>query len=196
MEALESYKRGMAEAPQLRKWADARNDVSAEGTMNFVVSTDEVDRHGDTVSVEGWHLQAYMQNPVFLRAHAYSRPAIGKATHVWKQDRKLLARIEFAPTAFAQEVATLYRNGYQRGVSVGFRPLKYEMRRDIKTGELLGVNFTEQELLEISAAPVPANPSALRKALYDMPRMWGYYAHESQDDVEPILEVLRSAKSL
>ena len=199
LEALESHQRGMAEAPELRKWAGVKHDTSDAETMSFVVSTEEVDRHGDTVSVEGWQLQAYMRNPVFLWAHAYSRPAIGKATHVWKQDRKLLARIEFAPTAFAQEVAALYRGGYQRGVSVGFRPLKYEMRRDTKTGEFLGINFTEQELLEISAAPVPANPSALRKALYDMPCMSGYYAHQDLSEtlsVEPILELLRSAKRL
>ena len=80
--------------------------------MTFVVSTDDLDRQGDTISVNGWHLQAYMRNPVFLWAHAYYRPAIGRATEIWKENHSLLARIDFAPTDFAQEVATIYRGGY------------------------------------------------------------------------------------
>ena len=55
----------------------------------------------------------------------------------------------------------LYRQGYQQGVSVGFRPLRFEERRDARTGAFLGIRFLEQELLEISAVPVPANRSAL-----------------------------------
>ena len=198
VEALDSHQRGLSGAPNLTKWLDQRltTTTDSEDPMTFVVSTEEVDRHGDTIRVEGWHLEAYMQNPVVLGAHAYYRPAIGRATRVWKQDHQLIAKIEFAPTEFAQEVAALYRGGFQRGVSVGFRPLKYDLRRDSKTGECLGVNFAEQELLEISAAPVPANPGALRKALAAMPRIQGYYRAgglEEGSDIEEILEVLRSA---
>ena len=110
--------------------------------MSFVVSTDEVDRHGDVVSVNGWRLQSYGRNPVFLWAHDYTQPAIGRAVDMWLEDHGLLATMEFAPTDFAREVAALYQGGYQRGVSVGFRPLKYELRRDAQSGEVLGINFT------------------------------------------------------
>jgi len=63
----------------------------------------------------------------------------------------------------------LYHAGYQRGVSVGFRPLRYEERRHEKTGALLGICFLEQELLEASAVPVPANRNALLRALDEAP---------------------------
>ena len=165
--------------------------------MTFVVSTDEVDRHGDMISVGGWRLQAYMRNPVFLWAHNYTRPAIGRAVDLWSDDHRLLARVEFAPTEFAQEVAALYQNGYQRGVSVGFRPIKYEIRRDTQTGAFLGINFTEQELLEISAAPVPANASALKKILEDKPRMKGYYDQVSppvDTTLQDILQILTDVR--
>ena len=175
LEALESYERGLSAAPYVHKWADKSTQASGEGAMAFTVSTDEVDRHGDTISVEGWNCDAYMRNPVFLWAHNYTRPAIGKALRVWKEQHSLLASVEFAPTEFAQEIAALYRAGYQTGVSVGFRPLKYGIRRDAHTGDFLGINFVEQELLEISAAPVPANTHALRKALDSAPRMRDYY---------------------
>ena len=129
--------------------------------LTFVVSSGAVDRHGDVVSPEGWRLEAYRANPVVLWAHDYRRPAIGRAQSVWSDGRALLAHLEFAPTEFAREVEALYRSGYQQGVSVGFRPLRFEERRDPRTGAFLGIRFLEQELLEISAVPVPANQGAL-----------------------------------
>ena len=147
------------------------------------------------VSVKGWRLDAYRRNPVFLWAHDYAQPAIGRAVDVWTDESGLLATMEFAPTEFAQEIAGLYRGGYQRGVSVGFRPLRYEMRRDDHTGRVLGINFMEQELLEISAAPVPANQNALRKALDSAPRMRGYYQYrglggQSNAEEEPDFDTI------
>ena len=131
------------------------------GPLVFVASTGEVDRHGDTVAPEGWRLDAYRDNPVVLWAHDYGEPAIGRAEAVWSDGRALRARLEFAPTEFAGQVERLYRQGYQRGVSVGFRPLRFEERRDPVNGAFLGIRFLEQELLEISAVPVPANGGAL-----------------------------------
>ncbi len=131
------------------------------GPLVFVASTGEADRHGDTVAPEGWRLDAYRENPVVLWAHDYGEPAIGRAEAVWSDGRALRARLEFAPTEFAGQVERLYRQGYQRGVSVGFRPLRFEERRDPVNGAFLGIRFLEQELLEISAVPVPANGGAL-----------------------------------
>ncbi len=184
LESLESYRRGRSDAPLLRKWngaalARAGGDagagagessggpVKADGAelpMTFVISSEEVDRHGDVVVAQGWQLAAYRQNPVFLWAHDYTRPVIGRARAVWPEAERLLARMEFAPTDFAREVAALYRSGYQQGVSVGFKPLRYEERRQEQTGAFLGLRFLEQELLEVSAVPVPANRQALRRA--------------------------------
>ena len=137
------------------------------GPITFVLSTDDVDRHGDVVSADGWQLEAYLQNPVLLWAHDYRHPAIGRAVSVWSEPHRLLARMEFAPGAFAQEVASLYACGFQWGVSVGFRPIRWEERRDPRTGALLGLRYLEQELLEVSAVPVPANRQALRRGTAD-----------------------------
>ena len=135
--------------------------LAGGAALTVTVSTGDVDRHGDVVSPEGWRLDSYRRNPVVLWAHDYRHPAIGRAPAVWQEGPALLARIEFAPTQFAGQVAALYRDGYQRGVSVGFRPLRFEERRDARSGAFLGIRFLEQELLEISAVPVPANRAAL-----------------------------------
>ena len=177
LESLESYRCGLSEAPLLQKWSD-RETQSASGEseqqMTFVISNEEVDRHGDVIMAAGWQLESYQKNPVFLWAHDYARPVIGRASSVWRDPGRLLANIEFAPTEFAQEVATLYRQNYQKGVSVGFRPIRFEERRQEQTGAFLGIRFLEQELLEVSAVPVPANRTALRRALDQAPRVGSY----------------------
>ena len=223
LEALDAYRRGLSDAPLLRKWNGggleldldsgrrgmARQSVPGEGmvlqqvqderatraaggppetisretggagAMTFVISSEEVDRHGDVVSAAGWQLAAYRQNPVFLWAHDYTRPVIGRAAAVWPEPGLLLARMEFAPTDFAAEVAALYRSGYQQGVSVGFKPLRYAERRQESTGAFLGIRFLEQELLEVSAVPVPANRQALRRAMEHSPRLGDYLCRAS-----------------
>ena len=103
--------------------------------------------------------------------------------------------MKFAPTGFAQEVALLYRSGYQRGVSVGFKPLRYEERRNDKTGAFLGIRFLEQELLETSAVPVPANSHALRKALDQAPLLGEYLKQTAPLDtaVDEVIRALRDS---
>ena len=177
LEALDAFQRGVNDAPLVRKWNEA--DVTAangdrERPIAFVLSTDEIDRHGDMIAADGWKLEAYRNNPVFLWAHDYARPVIGRAVDTWTEPHRLMANVEFAPTQFAREVAMLYHAGYQRGVSVGFKPLRYEERRHEKTGALLGIRFLEQELLEASAVPVPANRNALRRALHEAPCVGEY----------------------
>ena len=220
LESLEAYRRGLADAPVLHRWSigpmgtketslaagvgmglaekEVERDGGGEPPMTFLISNDEVDRHGDVVLAQGWRLEAYRRNPVFLWAHDYSRPAIGRAQSVWTEPGQLLARMEFAPTDFAQEVAALYRSGYQQGVSVGFKPLRYEERRQERTGAFLGIRFLEQELLEVSAVPVPANRDALRRELgeasFDRPRAVLRQAQgERGVGMEEILATLRMA---
>ncbi len=138
---------------------------SPGGTLTLVASTSHEDRAGDVISASGWDLTAYRDNPVFLWAHDYRRPAIGKSVRTWVQEGpdggRLMATIEFAPTPFAQEIRSLYASGFMRGVSVGFRALEMEPRTGAAGRR--GVLFKRQELLEISAAPVPVNAGALAR---------------------------------
>lgn len=127
----------------------------------MVASLETEDRAGDLVRASGWDLRAYESNPIVLWAHEYSRPAIGRSLRTRIDGDALVAEVEFAPTPFAQEVRSLYLAGFMRGVSVGFRALE-TAPRTASNGRPATL-FKRQELLEISAAPVPLNPDALAR---------------------------------
>ncbi len=229
LQSLQDFSCGVGEAPMVTKWtqatesivvpseectlrefhqknsSDESKDDSGGQPVTFVLSTDDVDRHGDIISADGWVLDSYRENPVLLWAHDYRQPAIGRAAKMWNEPHRLMATMEFAPTEFAQEIAALYRSGFQWGVSVGFKPLRYEECRDEKTGAFLGLRFLEQELLEVSAVPVPANRSALRRSdqpdLNTLIALWPVLAAQvdelaklSSDIAETVAELENTAK--
>ena len=135
--------------------------------LEFVGSTAQVDRYGDVIEVEGWDLKNYKKNPVFLWAHDYRQPPVGKAVQVGKTDQGLLFQVKFATAEeypFADTIYKLYLGGYLRATSVGFQDLAREPITD-KEGKQVGWRFKKQELYELSAVPVPANPNALIMAV-------------------------------
>ena len=127
--------------------------------LEIAASVESEDRAGDLVIARGWELDAYMRNPVVLWAHQHRLPPIARSVSTRVEGDSLMATIEFAGTPFAQEIKQLYLTGFMNGVSVGFRALETESRR-ADSGRR-GTVFKRQELLEISAAPVPLHPLTL-----------------------------------
>jgi hypothetical protein len=134
-------------------------DGGAGGLLTITASAESEDRAGDLVLASGWDLLAYRRNPVVLWAHQHFAPPIGRSLRTWVDGKLLMATVEFAPVPFAQEVRRLYAGGFLRGVSVGFRAIETEARKS--GGGRRGTLFRRQELLEISAAPVPLHPDTL-----------------------------------
>lgn len=141
---------------------DADDDARQRPVYRFTLSTAAIDRERDTVRVEGWKLSAYRRNPVVLWAHDYRLPPLGQSVELPKaKDGKLVAGVRFDSdvSELARVVAALVDRGTLRACSVGFRPLKH-----VRNDERMGYDFEEQELLEWSIVPVPANPEALAEA--------------------------------
>lgn len=130
---------------------------------SVTLSDGSVDRHGDTISPDGWKLDAYKANPVLLWAHDSHSLPIGQTLNARVESLKLRGEMSFAKHDFAKDVKDLVDAKILRAVSVGFAPKKYEEAKDRDDGDswFPPLNFLEQELLELSVVPVPANPNAL-----------------------------------
>jgi HK97 family phage prohead protease len=136
------------------------DDASAPVTV--ILSTAAVDRMDDTIAVEGWQLDNYRKNPVVLFAHDQRSLPIGKMANLRVEEGKLLGDVTFAEHEFAKDVAALVRGGFLNAGSVGFRPIRYVFNEERGgDGWCPPCDFIEQELLEHSLVPVPANPEAL-----------------------------------
>lgn len=144
--------------------------IKSEELENRIIrflGTDETqDRGDDVMTFDGWEIGNYMKNPVFLWAHNYDNPPIGKAVNIqFDNDKKgLIFDIEFVNRdiyPFADTIYKLYKSKYLNAVSVGFMPK--EMGQDEKNKEVRKIN--KKELLELSAVPVPANPNALQMSM-------------------------------
>lgn len=149
---------------------------SEDRVLRFISSDKTRDRDGDTIEPKGWKLDNFNKNPVFLWAHDYSTPPLGKiiSTKIEdgkkKQDVKFIDPKQMYPETeykdlpnhvkFADMVFRMYKSGDMNAVSVGFDPIDYEYS-DEKGGN---IDFKEQEQLELSAVPVPSNPNALQVA--------------------------------
>lgn len=122
-----------------------------------VASVGVTDRAGDIIEQDGWRLQNFKKNPQLLWGHNQLdyRPPIGRVEKIWFEgkgkDRKMMFQPKFdLKDKFAKEIFRKYKEGYLNAFSVGFQALEREENV-----------FKDQELLEISAVAVPANPEAL-----------------------------------
>lgn len=120
-------------------------------------TTPEPDRVGDTVNPMGAKFAAELP---LLHQHRHSSP-IGtvkfrKATKAGIEFEAHIPRID-EPPSLKDRVDTAWseiRHGLVRGVSIGFRPLKYAYRDDG------GIDYQEVEIYELSAVTIPANALA------------------------------------
>lgn len=154
------------EHPVLRSNAVGMDITGVERGISFIFSDETVARDGHTISTAGWELQEFNSNPVFLWCHDASAPPIGRVVAVKKISRQLVGMVEFASREqyeFADTIYQLYKAGYLNATSVSWLPLEWKFSTE-KGRPRGAVDFIRQTLLEISAVPVPALPTALATA--------------------------------
>lgn len=145
---------------------EARAVDQANRTITARFMSGEMDRHGTVIPPSSIRktLKEFLRNPVVLAAHddrGYAHaPVIGRVLSIEVKDDAAEATIQFASTTAAEEYWTLYRDGFMRGFSIGFRVVKRaRVPRADGTGEY--ERYDEIELLEISCVAIPSNKSAL-----------------------------------
>src|SRR5690242_17390230 len=96
-------------------------------TMEFVASTESVDRYGDIIRTDGWKLDNF--------SHRHQDPPIGNSLKIWTETTPapaLVNVVQFAPKdvyPFASTMFKLYQGGFMSAVSVVFLPLSEPKRR-------------------------------------------------------------------
>jgi HK97 family phage prohead protease len=129
---------------------------------DFVFSSDRIDSYGDRVE-QVWQLERFLANPVALFAHDSRSLPIGRATQVGVVDGKLHGTIVFASAKanpVAEQVWQSLQEGTLRAVSVGFIPHSVRVERENDRDVYV---LSDNELLEISVVPIPANADALMR---------------------------------
>ena len=137
-------------------------------TIRFIGTMETEDRTGDIIEIDGWQLKNFANNPVFLWDHNPSLGPIGKVLEIIREGSSLLFDVQFAPASvseFADRMFKLFEAGFLNAVSVGFIPKEFEPIRD-EDGDITGLRFTKQELLELSAVSIPAHQDALAASAY------------------------------
>ncbi len=141
-----------------------------ERTVTAIISTNRIDRMKEVLLPRGADIAEYLRNPVVPWGHDSRQPPIGRALWLKKQKNGLMAKVEFATTERAEEVWQLFKQGFLKAFSVGFRPLKGHppTEKEIKKKPAwAGAEwiYDEWELLEFSPVTIPANPDALAIAI-------------------------------
>lgn len=141
--------------------ADATRPV-----IEFTASDETLDRYQEVIQADGWQLDNYRRNPVFQNSHNYRDVmfTLGKALRTEVRAGALVQEIEFAVdiNPVAKIAFDLYRGGFLNAVSVGFIPLEWEEGGGATPWRR---RYLKQELLELSAVSIPANPNALANAV-------------------------------
>jgi len=168
----------------------AVGDENAGYDVEFVCSTAVVDRSDEVIEQDGWDLENFNKNPVFMAAHMHRlsdgrSPVIGSFKEIGVVDGELVGKVAFADTELGREYRTLYRDGHMRAVSVGFMPRAGENRT---VGGRKRYHHTAQELYEVSAVAVGCNQDALAKLAAFAPRPGR--AGEAEDITKAVVEQL------
>jgi len=151
----------------------ASRSKGGDRRLTFVGATQNVARDGGILESGGWRLDEYRQNPVFLYAHQHEGLPLGRSTDVYEKGGELRFDVEFPERGlhpFADTVFDLYRTGFMKATSVGFRVRK--TREPSKEERERGAEWvsTDHDLLELSAVPVGADPGALMVAARALPK--------------------------
>jgi hypothetical protein len=163
-------------------WLARGGEPQDDGSIEFIASTGSIDRYGDSIDQGTWRLKSWRDNPVLLADHAPPVIGRGAAKVVTADDGTKQLRIrawfdESDVNPVGRLIAHQHRNGFRRGMSVGFLPGEVTNRKDLPEGHPLRVSdpdvsrwmagylFRFPELLESSSVAVPANREALQLSL-------------------------------
>lgn len=181
------------------KWLDENKD----NYFKVIASSEDLDRSGEIIKLDGWDATNYQKNPVILANHSYRvEDIVWKMTKIYKEGKNLIVEWIFTEkTEMWKMCKELYNAGFLKTVSVGFI-VKQRREEDKKIIE-------KAELLEVSFVAVPCNPNAvsldkkilekwfelgiLKKEVSDLSEFWEL--SEKIEGLEKRIETLEKAQN-
>tara|TARA_R110000824_G_scaffold171454_3_gene349082 strand:- start:12872 stop:13750 length:879 start_codon:yes stop_codon:yes gene_type:complete len=144
-----------------------RSKTTKAGRTKVTASAPTPDRYNDIVAAD-WNLDHFKSNPVVVWAHDYSLPPVGRVLDIELKNNALIANIEWDDSPsnkLGQTVASQFKRGFLNAVSVGFTPgdsiERSKLDDDHPAYGKSGFLYTNNELMEISAVPIPAHRDAI-----------------------------------
>lgn len=123
------------------------------GQFEAILSTDDLDRHGEHVSIKGIEIPKQIIKMYYNHETSGANLPIGKWLKVWKKDGKLWGHGEIdLEDDFAVKVYKKVLKGIIDSISIGFYPKEYD-------GETS--TWTLSTLVEASVVAEPANVNAV-----------------------------------
>ena len=140
-------------------------EKTGERTRRVIVSDESVDRYNTTFRAAGWETGNFEKNPVLLWCHDASKLPLGRATII-RGKTDLRADVEFFGPELNPDADRVLRmiDAGVLAVSHRFEPLEYSYNLDREQhgdGWYPPIDYTRQELLEVSIVTVPGNANAL-----------------------------------
>lgn len=159
----------------IRKSLEANISATAKG-FTATITAETLDRDGEVLIPSGMNSKEFDRNPVLFWNHDYSKP-VGRALGLKRREKDIVGEFVFAKKPdgyvgefFPEVAAALVGQGIVNAVSVGYVPEDGGVRKatDIdrkRYGEATTTIFSRWKLLEVSLAPLQANPDALITAV-------------------------------
>ena len=161
---------------KLNRFIHVRGEGDKESReIEFVISTEDVDRHNSIIKMDAWDISNYNRNGIVAYQHNTSSflgddnpDYILGSGRAYKEGNQLIGVVKFEPAEvnpLAEKIYQKILHGTLKAASVGFNP-KERIRQGIEErGEDPNVNYFDQvELLEFSVVNIPSNYNALKRS--------------------------------
>lgn len=159
------------------KKLEAQIRKQGDNTIEFVLSSEKVDRHGTVIRADAWDLTSFRKNPVMAYQHSTNSTDpddyLGTLEDVRIHEGKLVGTPAFEPEDLnpkADKVRRKVEHGTIRSVSVGFVPHAAHWGDQKRNEDPEVLYFDKVELLEVSIVGIPSNTDAVRRTYEELIR--------------------------
>lgn len=162
-------------------------EKNKENYFKVIASSEDLDRSGEIIKLDGWDDSNYIKNPVILANHSYKvEDIVWKMTKIYKEGKNLIVEWVFTEkTEMWKMCKELYNAWFLKTVSVWFIvKQRHEENRKI---------IEKAELLEVSFVAIPCNPNAvsLDKKILEKWFKLGILEKEEENDLASEIKFLK-----